>query len=71
MPQDAGKPDAEPLSEQVTEDLGGVQGSAPDEDGAESAPDLPPGEPSDEPAPDAGEIEWAGQVVKKPPTPER
>ncbi|MET1755341.1 hypothetical protein ABVV53_07700 [Novosphingobium sp. RD2P27] len=59
-------------AEPVTEDVGGVQGTAPDA-GSESdaSTALGPGAPDDEPAPDAGEIEWAGQVVKKPPTPER
>ena len=61
-------PDTE-LPSQVTEDIGGVQGEAPDEDDASASPEAEPGLPSDAPAPDAGEIEWAGQVVKKPPTP--
>ncbi|MEW9856075.1 hypothetical protein [Novosphingobium sp. M1R2S20] len=63
---------AQQTTEQVTEDLGGVQGTAPASDESESASGaLGPGAPSSEPVPDAGEIEWAGQVVKKPPTPER
>ncbi len=57
------------LPSQVTEDIGGVQGEAPDEDDASAPSEAEPGSPSDELAPDAGEIEWAGQVVKKPPTP--
>jgi hypothetical protein len=59
------------LDAQVTDDVGGVQGTAPDEDQVDAAPaTTSTGSPSDEPAPDAGEIEWAGQVVKKPPTPQ-
>ncbi|SFR97063.1 hypothetical protein [Sphingomonas jatrophae] len=57
----------------VEEDIGGVQGS---EDGDESdqaadqvAQSAAPGTVPDEPAPDGAEIEWAGAVVKKPPTP--
>ena len=58
------------IGRQVTEDVGGVQGSDPDEDDAEpAAAATSTGSPPDQPAPDAGEIEWAGQVVKKPPTP--
>jgi hypothetical protein len=76
-PPDQDKPDETPADgntgfpEHVTEDIGGVQGEAPDEDdeasGARAA--AHPGAPADAPAPDAGEIEWAGQLVKKPPTP--
>lgn len=62
------------LPERVTDDLGGVQGAAPaqgDPDAqATASPALEPGAPDDAPAPDAGEIEWAGQLVKKPPAPE-
>lgn len=57
------------LPEQVNEDIGGVQGSDPDDDAQEPNPSIARGTTPDEPAPDAGEIEWAGQVVKKPPTP--
>lgn len=77
MPQngsDAGTPkqDGRSPAEPVTEDVGGVQGTAPDADSeGDEAAALSPGAPADEPAPDAGEIEWAGQVVKKPPTPGR
>jgi hypothetical protein len=64
----------ENLPEKVTEDVGGWQGVAPDEDdaetGAQGVEAVTPGSPPDQPAPDSGEIEWAGQVVKKPPTPE-
>ncbi|VWX52768.1 hypothetical protein [Novosphingobium sp. 9U] len=63
--------DPDALSERVNDDVGGVQGEAPDEqadDGVEAV--LRPGGPDSEPAPDAGEIEWAGQVVKKPPAPQ-
>jgi hypothetical protein len=69
-PQTNGKAGSD-LGGQVTDDVGGVQGTAPDEDQADAAPaTTSTGSPSDEPAPDAGEIEWAGQVVKKPPTPQ-
>ncbi|MBB4858706.1 hypothetical protein HNO88_002032 [Novosphingobium chloroacetimidivorans] len=58
------------LPEHVSDDLGGVQGEGPDERSEDSIVARPPvGEPTSEPVPDAGEIEWAGQVVKKPPTP--
>jgi hypothetical protein len=75
MPQDKTSPtqpgQAADLDEQVTDDVGGVQGTSPDEDDADQASSaVTPGSPPDEPAPDAGEIEWAGQLVKKPPTPE-
>ena len=61
--------------EQITEDIGGVQGASDDEapgqepaDGdATQAPVL--GEKPDRPAPDAGEIEWSGGLIKKPPSP--
>lgn len=69
-PQD----DGVDLSEQVNADVGGVQGTGPDElsddDEADGAAAITPGAPADAPAPDAGEIEWAGQLVKKPPTPD-
>lgn len=69
--RDEDKPGA--LPEQVNEDLGGVQGEGPGDDGDDALAGTQsgsrPGAPDDAPAPDAGEIEWAGQVVKKPPTP--
>ena len=56
----------------VTEDVGGVQGT--EDDGAGSNPDAAApqiaGEAPDQPAPDAGEIEWAGGLLKKPPAPQ-
>ena len=55
----------------IVEDVGGVQGSEEEPSGptdAGAAPDLAE-EPADSPAPDAGEIEWAGALVKKPPSP--
>lgn len=65
--------DAGELSEQVNDDVGGVQGTGPDElsddDAIDGAAAIKPGAPADAPAPDAGEIEWAGQLLKKPPTP--
>lgn len=69
--QDAARTDT-PLEEQVDQDVGGVQGSPEpdaDEEGAPANAAATPGSPPDQPAPDAGEIEWAGQVVKKPPHP--
>ncbi len=64
----ARKPDA---PRDVDEDIAGVQGAP---SGEEADPEATPpqvlGEPPDKPAPDAGEIEWAGQVVKKPPSPD-
>jgi hypothetical protein len=75
MPQNTPTPgpqDDADLPEKVTEDVGGWQGVAPDDDSEAPAQtvDTPePGSPADEPVPDAGEIEWAGQVVKKPPAP--
>jgi hypothetical protein len=79
MPQDATDPNPsnDPAQDEVdapaTEDIGGVQGTPPeegqdDDDGTMSAA-MSPGGPEDRPAPDSGEIEWAGQVVKKPPHP--
>lgn len=61
-----------PLEEQVDQDVGGVQGSPEpdaDEEEAPASAAVKPGSPPDQPAPDAGEIEWAGQVIKKPPHP--
>ncbi len=54
----------------ATEDIGGVQGTAP-EDSVDSDGGAPmsPGGPADRETPDAGEIEWAEQVIKKPPHP--
>lgn len=54
----------------LAENLGGVQGSAPGEASpASSAPPGPIREVPEQPATDAGEIEWAGALVKKPPAP--
>jgi len=58
-------------ADKVTDDVGGVQGSDPAETEASNAeasnaPVAPP-QSDMEQAPDAGEIEWAGQVVKKAP----
>ena len=68
-------PENEVPENEVTQDVGGVQGTPPAEDDA--APDADraagqaaePGGPEAHPAPDAGEIEWAGQLVRKPPSP--
>ena len=77
MPQNATDPRPNDATQDeadapATADIGGVQGTAPeegdDDDGTESAA-MSPGGPEDRPAPDSGEIEWAGQVVKKPPHP--
>lgn len=53
----------------ITEELGGVQGSSPNEETGllTSEPEIPSGEATEMPAPDAGEIEWAGGLIKKPP----
>ena len=54
----------------VTEDIGGVQGSGPSEQASsDAAGKRRPGAPPDDPAPDAGEIEWAGGFIKKAPSP--
>lgn len=59
-----------PQPDDVTEDIGGVQGSEASETSLESSSNaIAPGRPEKQPAPDGGEIEWAGQVVKTPPTP--
>lgn len=73
MPQaDEPNPAQQEADTPTTQDIGGVQGTPPEEsdedDGTLSAA-MNPGTPEDRPAPDAGEIEWAGQVVKKPPHP--
>lgn len=70
MPQNENTPTRpDDLEERVGDDIGGVQGEPEDEAGQQ--PERPAlGSPDEEPAPDAGEIEWAGQVVKKPPTPQ-
>jgi hypothetical protein len=70
--QDGVKPDddsQQDLPEQIGEDIGGVQGTDPDEAANDESVAVQPGSTPDAPAPDAGEIEWAGQLVKKPPTP--
>jgi hypothetical protein len=69
-PASADDGQADDLAGQVNEDIGGVQGTGPDEESPDATPSITPGTTPNEPAPDAGEIEWAGQVVKKPPTPE-
>lgn len=61
--------------DQITEDIGGVQGASDDEtagkdqSGGEAVPSPALGEKPDRPAPDAGEIEWSGGLIKKPPSP--
>ncbi|QAY79034.1 hypothetical protein [Sphingosinicella sp. BN140058] len=58
------------LDQSITEEIGGVQGggddAGPEEQVAQSASI---GTVPDAPVPDSAEIEWAGGVVKKPPTP--
>jgi hypothetical protein len=63
----AGKPD-----DAVTDDVGGVQGTAEEETSANADGATPniTGVTQDQPAPDAGEIEWAGGLLKKPPAPQ-
>ncbi len=71
-PRPSNDPTLEEVDAPATEDIGGVQGSPEEEDGESSADvsaAMSPGGPKDRPAPDSGEIEWAGQVVKKPPHP--
>jgi len=77
MPQPT-PPDSPPAhapENEVTQDVGGVQGTPAGEDDAAPEADraagqaAEPGGPEAPPAPDAGEIEWAGQLVKKPPSP--
>lgn len=62
--------DEKDLAGKVTDDVGGVQGEVPAGDKA-AAPKLRPGSVPDQPPPDSGEIEWAGTVAKKPPSPNR
>jgi hypothetical protein len=68
-------PENEVPENEVTRDVGGVQGTPAAEDDAAPGADraagqaAEPGGPQARPAPDAGEIEWAGQLVKKPPSP--
>ena len=56
----------------MTEDVGGVQGSEPGD--GDLKPDNPTPEIAadapEEPVADAGEIEWAGTLVKRPPSPQ-
>ena len=56
-------------AEPVTGDVGGVQGSTEEEmdDREDQVAQTAAGEGRDVAAPDAGEIEWAGEVVKKAP----
>ena len=60
----------EPIEKSVTEDIGGWQGVDPDDaTGADVAQQAESGVVPDEPAPDGAEIEWAGGLIKKPPSP--
>ena len=63
---------ADEPDDEVTEDVGGVQGTEADGAGLNSdvpAPEIV-GNPPEQPAPDAGEIEWAGGLLKRPPAPQ-
>lgn len=70
-------PDLPPVEQEVTDDVGGVQGSDPDEGddvdatAAAATQTAVPGTAPSAPAPDAGEIEWAGGAVSRPPAPDR
>jgi hypothetical protein len=59
------------VSDLVEAQVGGVQGASDDEaDTASPAQDATKPETTpDAPAPDSAEIEWAGSLVKKPPSP--
>jgi hypothetical protein len=57
------------LSREVAEDIGGVQGTPPDQSAKRRPADPSTGKPAEQPAPDAGEIEWAGGLIKKAPDP--
>jgi hypothetical protein len=62
---------SEPDVEAVPENVGSVQGNEPDTTNPKPdglAPEIAADAPQQSPA-DSGEIEWAGTVVKKPPTP--
>lgn len=63
---------ADEIDSEVTKDVGGVQGTDDIDTGPESDGPNPTitGDTPEEPAPDAGEIEWAGGLVKKPPAPQ-
>ena len=54
----------------ITEDIGGVQGTDPSKEPEPTAPVPKLGETPDRPAPDAGEIEWSGGLIKKPTVPQ-
>jgi hypothetical protein len=57
-------------SDNVGNHIGGVQGTSADPLSTQRPSIQSAGrEPAEQNAPDAGEIEWAGQVVKKPPSP--
>lgn len=69
--QKAQESPAKDLPQQVNDDIAGVQGAAPNEDSTTPVQGAQPGQgQAKQPAPDAGEVEWAGQVVKKPPHPD-
>ncbi len=59
--------DKEQLPEKVEEDIAGVQGSNPSDASSSQTTDIAEAEGTEVHAPDAGEIEWAGAVVKKAP----
>ena len=63
-------PQPEDLAAKLTDQIGGVQGGDEDDAGERVAQTTSPGSVPDQPAPDGAEIEWAGGLVKKPPTPQ-
>jgi hypothetical protein len=63
-----GAQDEDRLRRAVTSDAGAVQGTPPVEP-IDKGGGQKPGSPAERRPPDAGEIEWAGTVSKKPPHP--
>ena len=55
-------------NDQIEENVGGVQGSEPDSAEGQDVEGLSQGGVDAE-APDAGEIEWAGGLIKQAPEP--
>jgi len=63
-----------PPEENLDDQIGGVQGAEDEDLDGDNEADRPaqtatPGTRPDEPAPDGAEIEWAGGLIKKPPSP--
>ena len=63
---------ADEREDDVTADVGGVQGTEADGAGLDRDDPAPQivGDVPERPAPDAGEIEWAGGLLKRPPAPQ-